>query len=512
MAYYNGKEWVSQTSGSSSSSSNVGGATNTAKVGGSSNAASVVNVGNTNAVLTVSNAGKETYSDFSGSSGGGSSGGGGGGYYGGGSSGGGGGGDSGGGGASPGAWSAAIGSTAGTGTGGTGAGSTDPSKGVEAGNDLLKNAGYDFTKPLGVESPDLTLKEADLSTDILLPNKVDIPEDFDYDAAMAKAKINMDRINHVDTEQEEAMLKQITDAQKEQAVLQADRAVNEGIINAQRTMQDAQNQFQTQRDQIAADEQRALDNQALYAEARGDRGGIGQAQYNTIQNTAATNRLTVQKEQTKLATDTARQIADLRSQGEFEKANQLLSITQNYLSQLMNLYTWAKETNLGIDEFNLQVGQWEENYKLSLLGAQLDVQNANLNLANMRMNQENALFDARMNAANYGLNVANYGLDAANYRLNAANYGLNAANQRMNEANARLNAQLNVAEATGAFSNGASTYAAQQKNRELLAASGQALMEAGVAPTAAQLEAMGMTTSQAASYLQKYFPGGPVVG
>ena len=469
MAYYNGKEWVSQASGSGSS--NVGGATNTAKVGGSSNAASVVNVGNTNAVLTVSNAGKETYSDSSGSSGGGSSGGGGG-YYGGGSGGGGGGGDSGGGGASPGAWSAAIESTSGSGSGGSGgsgSGNTDPTKSAEAGNDLLKNAGYDFTKPL---------------TTFEMPEKVDIPSDFDYDAAMAKAKINMDRINHVDTEQEEAMLKQITDAQKEQAVLQADRAVNEGIINAQRTMQDAQSQFQTQRDQIAADEQRVLDNQALYAEARGDRGGIGQAQYNTIQNTAATNRLTVQKEQTKLATDTARQIADLRAQGEFEKANQLLSITQNYLSQLMNLYTWAKETNLGIDEFNLQVGQWEENYKLSLIGAQLDVQNANLNLANLRMNQANAQYDAALSAANYNLN----------------------------EANARLNAQLGVAEATGAFGNGAATYAAQQKNRELLAASGQALMEAGVAPTAAQLEAMGVTNTQAASYLQKYFPGGPVVG
>ena len=249
--------------------------------------------------------------------------------------------------------------------------------------------------------------------------------------------VSIGRIDHIDTEQEEAMLKQITDAQKEQAELQTQHTVNQGISELQRNMEDSQDEFQTQLDQIASDEQRALDNQVLYNEARGDKGGIGQAQYNTIQNTAATNRLTVQKQQTKLASDTARQIADLRAQGEFEKANQLLSITQNYLGQLMDLYTWAKETNLGIDEFNTQIDQWEENYKLSLLGAEID-----------------------------------------------------------------------VASATGAFSNGTPTYAAWMQAQQDLANSGQALMQAGIAPTAQQLEAMGMTQDQAVAYLTKYYPNG----
>lgn len=247
----------------------------------------------------------------------------------------------------------------------------------------------------------------------------------------------IDRLDHINTDPEEAILKQITDAQKQQAELSADNTVRAGTEQLQRTMQDAQNQFRTQGEQIAADERRALDNQVLYSEARGDRGGIGQEQYNTIQNTAATNRLTVQKEQTKLATDTARQISDLRAQGEFEKANQLLSITQNYLSQLMNLYTWAKETNLGVDEFNIQVSQWEEQYKLSLLGANLDIANT-----------------------------------------------------------------------TGAFSNGVPTFAAQQKILELLSNSGNALMQAGVAPTTEQLAAMGLSKDQAVAYLKKYFPNG----
>ena len=108
----------------------------------------------------------------------------------------------------------------------------------------------------------------------------------------------------------------------------------------------------------------ALDNQALYAEARGDRGGIGQAQYASIQNTAAMNRRAVNDAQVKLSTDTARQIEDLRAQGEFEKADNLLSLTQSHLSQLMSLEQWAMQTNLGVDEFNSQLQQWVDEYKL----------------------------------------------------------------------------------------------------------------------------------------------------
>lgn len=246
------------------------------------------------------------------------------------------------------------------------------------------------------------------------------------------------RVDRVDTVREENMLNQIAQAQAQQAELRTDNTVRQETADLQRNMQDAQSQFQTMRDQVDVDEQRARDNQALYSEARGDRGGIGLAQYNTIQNTAATNRLTVQKEQTKLATDTARQISDLRAQGEFEKANQLLSITQNYLSQLMDLYTWAKETNVGIDEFNVQVDEWEENYKMSLLGAEIDVANA-----------------------------------------------------------------------TGVFSNGAPTFNTWMKTQEMLAAAGQAMMQQGLTPTAEQLQAMGWTKDQMMDYYVKHFGAGP---
>lgn len=174
-----------------------------------------------------------------------------------------------------------------------------------------------------------------------------------------------ERLEHIDTKDMEDMLQQITDSQKQQSQNTIDYNVKQGIDNLNRAMEDAAQRYQTERDQAAADEATALDNQALYAEARGDRGGIGEAQYASIQNNAAQNRLAVNQAQTKLATDTARQVEDLRAQGEFQKADELLSITQSYLSQLMSLKQWATETNLSVDEFNSKLQQWVDEFKMS---------------------------------------------------------------------------------------------------------------------------------------------------
>lgn len=176
---------------------------------------------------------------------------------------------------------------------------------------------------------------------------------------------NPERLEHIDTKDMEDILQQITDSQKQQSQNSIDYNVQQGINNLNRAMEDAAQQYQTERDQVSADEATALDNQALYAEARGDRGGIGQAQYASIQNTAAQNQLAVNQAQTQLATDTARQVEDLRAQGEFQKADELLSITQSYLSQLMSLKQWATETNLSVDEFNSKLQQWVDEFKMS---------------------------------------------------------------------------------------------------------------------------------------------------
>ena len=240
----------------------------------------------------------------------------------------------------------------------------------------------------------------------------------------------------MDTAELQNLLQQIVDSQKQQANAQIDYGVEQGVNELTRAMEDAANQYQTQRNQATADELRALDNQALYSEARGDRGGIGEAQYASIQAAAAQNRRAVNDAQTKLGTDTSRQIADLRSKGEFQKADQLLSITQSYLKDLMGLEQWALEANLGVDEFNSRLQQWVDEYNL---------------------------------------NVQQFLTDL----------------------------DLSSAQLTGVFANGKQTAATKQRLNESLASSGSALLSAGVLPSRQQLEAMGMTETQAKAYIKK---------
>ena len=187
--------------------------------------------------------------------------------------------------------------------------------------------------------------------------------------AGAKANImpgNVAPIDYVDIAQQKAELAARENQEKGRAVLAADYAVAQGVKALDRNLQDSRAKFQTQRNQVDADEAKALDNQVLYAEARGDRGGIGKTQYGGIQNTAASNRQVVNSAEVKLQTDTARQIADLRAQGEFEKADKVLEISNKYLTELQNLEKWAKEKNVGVQEFNAKLREWENEYLLKV--------------------------------------------------------------------------------------------------------------------------------------------------
>ena len=215
-----------------------------------------------------------------------------------------------------------------------------------------------------------------------------------------------------------------------------DFGTNQAILELLRNKQDAEAQYQEQRNQIAIDEAKAKDNQALYAEARGDKGGIGAAQYDAIMNTAAQNRLAVNSAQTKLATDTSRQIADLRAQGEYEKADALLTLSQQYLSQLMSLEQWAAEYNLSVAQFNASLKQWQAEFDLKvadLLGSYNGQQT----------------------------------LSAKQFAFNQQQYQ-------------------------------DSLKADQEKK---LASAGEILLAAGIMPSASQLAAMGMTETDAQSYI-----------
>ena len=145
-----------------------------------------------------------------------------------------------------------------------------------------------------------------------------------------------------------------------------DYGVEQGVKELERAQEDAQDSFQTQHNQVDAGEAKALDNQALYAEARGDRGGIGQAQYGEIQAAAMANRRAINTARSRLATDTARAIADLRAQGQFEKADAVLELTQSYLEQMMDYQQWGAEFNLDVNKFNAQLDMWEEEFALDL--------------------------------------------------------------------------------------------------------------------------------------------------
>lgn len=250
-------------------------------------------------------------------------------------------------------------------------------------------------------------------------------------------------------------LDQWLSAAQQQQTGKIDYATQQAIAELMRTKSDADAAFQEQRDQIAVEEAKAKDNQALYAERRGDRGGIGQAQYDIIMATAAQNRLAVNQAQTKLAADTARQISDLRAQGEFEKADALLELSQTYLSQLMALEQWAAEYNLSAAQFNASLYQWQQEFDMAVAGI-TGYYNGQPTLQNQQWQQE--------------------------FNMSAA--GL-----------------------TGYY-NGQPTIQNQQWQTELalnekatLAEQGWMFLKAGIPPTESQLAAMGMTSAQAQNYL-----------
>lgn len=189
---------------------------------------------------------------------------------------------------------------------------------------------------------------------------------------IAEARANLPpepEVNKIDRVTIDELIKELqalADSQTSQAVENINNAVSTGRTELSRAYEDALPQFQAQRDQAAANEARAMDNQVLYASARGDTGGIGLSQYNSIQNTAASNQRAINSAQTKLYTDTARQIADLEAKGDFEKADKILEISQQYTGKLMDLQKWAKEQNVDIDEFNSKLDQWKSDYNLSV--------------------------------------------------------------------------------------------------------------------------------------------------
>ena len=250
---------------------------------------------------------------------------------------------------------------------------------------------------------------------------------------LGEAKI--DRVDYYDPQKLIDQLNQRADAAKQQTDATIDRAVDQQALDLQRALSDAESQYATQQNAVTANEMAALDNAALYAEARGDRGGIGQGQYGSIQNTAAQNRLAVQQAQTKLSTDTMRQISDLRAQGEFDKADALLSLTQSYLSELSSIEKYAASHNLSVDQINTAIAEWEAEFANSAKQYQNSLE---MSMANMtgQFSDGTPTYEAQnrteQNTASLALTLIENGaspaqLSDAMKRALVAQYGMDAA-------------------------------------------------------------------------------------
>lgn len=310
-------------------------------------------------------------------------------------------------------------------------------------------------------------------------------------------------------------LKPLLDAWQEAALAQQqskiDYATQKGINDLERAQEDAQVQFKAAQEQIAADELAARDNQALYAEARGDKGGIGAAQYDNIANTAAINRQSVRDAQTKLATDTWRQIADLRAQGEYEKADAVLEITQTYLSNLISLEQWAANYGLSAAQFEESVREWEKNFQLSVAELTGTYKGAQT-LAAKNADRTFALNEAGLTGYYNGRpTLAKTNADREFALSEAGVTGYYNGQPTLASKNADKNYALSEAGITGYY-NGNPTYTREKNDQSTLASAGSALLNAGIMPSADQLAAMGLSETDAQSLLMAYQLSNAVTG
>lgn len=141
-------------------------------------------------------------------------------------------------------------------------------------------------------------------------------------------------------------------SQQQEAAI--DASTSSAVAQLEQARADAQKDFAARQARVNMDEAQARDRQVLYAAARGDRGGITAHQYDSIANAAANQRQAIEQERQALAADTNRQMADLRAQGEFKKAEALLKITQQQLSQLWELQQYEDSTRMAEDKLAMQ--------------------------------------------------------------------------------------------------------------------------------------------------------------
>lgn len=243
------------------------------------------------------------------------------------------------------------------------------------------------------------------------------------------------------------LLQQQFNASQQRALNQIDYATQTGTQELQRAYDDSLPNYSAQRGQVDLDADKGAKNAALYAEQRGDRGGIGAAQYSAMQIARANQLNQINTAQNKAASDTARAIADLRAKGEFEKADKLLELSQNYLSQLMQNKQWLANYNLNLAQFDQSLRNDETNYlnMVAELTGKFNGQNtmganqANANMAIQLAPYTGTIFgqqtlQSQQQNIDNAMNMANmYGVDQnGNTTLAGREFVNNAQNQYAN--------------------------------------------------------------------------------
>lgn len=115
---------------------------------------------------------------------------------------------------------------------------------------------------------------------------------------------------------------------------QIDYQTQQAVNDTQRQYDDAVSGYQKQYRDLTTSMYQNIDNNALMARANGQRGGMGTLSVNTAQADYQAQRQALAMKQQQLATDTARQIEELRANGEFDKADALLEARQLEFQQL----------------------------------------------------------------------------------------------------------------------------------------------------------------------------------
>ena len=124
------------------------------------------------------------------------------------------------------------------------------------------------------------------------------------------------------------------DAYAQQQTNTIDQRTRQNMLSAQRNYEDSIGSYQKQYRDATTSMYQGMDNAALTADLSGRYGGMASAQVSSIQNAYQKQRQQIALQQQKLATDTAREIEDLRAQGEFDKADALLKARQQQFQQL----------------------------------------------------------------------------------------------------------------------------------------------------------------------------------